>query len=77
MPLQGEGRGFETLISYMKKFNPIKKGDKVRVPTWMAVHGRYNRGVVTYASGAELLVRLNFKDVVCHVYTTEVTRGWR
>lgn len=52
-------------------------GDKVRVPKWMAVHGRYNRGVITYIDGANVLVKLNFKSVECHLYTTEITLGWR
>lgn len=43
----------------------------------MAVYGHYNRGVVTLKDGANLLVKLNYKGVVCHLYTTEVIAGWR
>lgn len=52
-------------------------GDKVRVPKWIAVSGRYNRGVITLVDGANTLVKLNFQGVVCHLYTTELTLGWR
>jgi hypothetical protein len=51
--------------------------DKVRIPKWMAVYKRYNRGVITYRNGAYLLVRLNYKNVMCHLYINEVTLGWR
>jgi hypothetical protein len=55
----------------------MKKGDKVRVPKWMAIGGYYNRGVVTYVNGANVLVKLNFKGVICHLYLNELTQGWR
>ena len=55
----------------------FKVGDKVRVPKWMAVYKRYNRGVITYKNGANLLVKLNYKGVMCHLYINEVTLGWR
>lgn len=60
----------------MKKYI-FKVGDKVRVPKWMAVHGRYNRGVITVKDGANVLVKLNFKGVICHLYTNEITLGWK
>jgi hypothetical protein len=57
--------------------NKLNKGDKVRVPKWMAIFGRYNRGVVTHVNGANVLVKLNFKQVICHSYINELTIGWR
>lgn len=51
-------------------------GDKVKVPKWMAI-GNRNRGIVTYKDGAHLLVKLNHQGIICHLYTTEVTFGWK
>jgi len=48
-------------------------GDKVRVPKWAAVSGRYNKGVITYKNGANVMVKLNYKDVMCHLYINEIT----
>lgn len=59
----------------LNMFNKV--GDKVRVPKWMAVHKVYNRGIITHVDGANVLVKLNFKGVICHLYTTEVIKGWR
>lgn len=53
----------------------ISKGNKVRVPKWMAVHKVYNRGVVTHVDGAHVLVKLNYKNVICH-HINVVTLGW-
>ncbi len=63
--------------SKIMKKHIFKINDKVRVPKWMAVSGRYNRGVITYKNGANLIIKLNYKSVECHLYTTEVIAGWR
>lgn len=70
IPVRGSNR------THMKK-HIFKVGEKVRVPKWMAVHKRYNRGIITLVDGANVLVKLNYKDVVCHLYITEITLGWR
>ena len=58
-------------------FPLVKVGDKVRVPKWIAIGGRFNRGIVTYKNGGNLLVRLNFRGVECHILINEVIPGWR
>ena len=58
-------------------FPSFNVGDKVRVPKWMAVGGRFNRGIVTLKDGGNVLVKLNYCGVVCHLLINEVIPRWR
>jgi hypothetical protein len=55
----------------------LKKGDRVRVPKWMAIGNHFNRGVITHINGAYIFVKLNYKGVMCVPYINEVITGWR
>ena len=65
-----------TPTAFKKRYIP-KVGDKVRVPWWMAISRHFNRGVITYVNGGNVLVRLNFRGIECHLLITEVIKGWR
>jgi len=54
------------------KRHTFKVGDKVRVPQWATLHKRYNIGVITYRNGADILVTLNYKNIIWHLYVSEV-----